>query len=225
VLPLGDPRDDVTAAMAHAVSWYARLGLPAKASLAGVAEGGVPDDHGPAGAVRAACAAAGWQPVAGGSALVLTALTARLRPPGSAAASATAGLPAGLRLEVAETPDEQWLATYRYRGQALSPHALPLLVSAPAQAFFSIRDGGTTVAVARGSLGGGWAGLTAVDVAPARRRRGLAGALLAAVAGWAFAAGATSTYLQVGDGNEAALRLYARAGFAVHHRYDYWQAP
>ena len=33
--------------------------------------------------------------------------------------------------------------------------------------------------------------------------------------------GARSAYLQVGDGNDAALRLYRSAGFSVHHRYDY----
>ena len=222
VLPLGDPRDgDVEAGLAQVVAWYAGHGLPPKASIAGRADGGVPGGVGPAGPLRAACEAAGWRIVPGGSALVMTALTAELRAP----ATGGSGAPAGLTLDVADTPDEQWLATYRYRGQPLSPHALPLLLSAPSQAFFSLRDDGATVAVARGSLGGGWAGLTAVEVAAGYRRRGLARALLGAVAQWAYPGGATSTYLQVGDTNEAAVALYTAAGFAVHHRYDYWQAP
>jgi N-acetylglutamate synthase len=218
VLPLAEPRDDPQAELARAVAWYARRGLPARAAVAGIAEGGVPDDGGPAGALSAACQAAGWALVRGGSALVLTAPTAALRRP--------VELPPGLRLDADGSPDAQWLASYRYRGQPLSPHARPLLMSAPAQAFFSVRDGdGATVAVARGSLGGGWAGLTAVEVAASHRRQGLGGALLAAVADWAWRAGAMSTYLQVGDTNETARQLYARAGFAVHHRYDYHQAP
>jgi N-acetylglutamate synthase len=218
VLPLGEPQgEDVTAALLHVVDWYAVRRLPPTAAIASAVPGGVPDDHGPAGPLRRECEATGWHVVEGGSALVMTALTAQLLRP--------VVLPPELALDVADTPDEQWLATYRYRGRDLSPHARPLLVSAPSQAFFSVRDGGTTVAVARGSLGGGWAGLTAVDVAPTHRRRGVAGALLAAVAQWAGRGGATSTYLQVGDQNDAAIQLYLGAGFAVHHRYDYWRAP
>jgi N-acetylglutamate synthase len=218
LLPVGDPHDEPDAALRQAVDWYAARGLPPRASIAGATPGGVPDDNGPAQIARAACERAGWTPVDGGSAFVMTAVTAQLR-------RSPAEVPAGLTLDVADLPDEQWLAGYRYRGTALPPHALHLLTSAPSQAFFSVRDAGTTVAVARGSLGGGWAGLTAVEVEPAYRRRGLGGALLRAVAVWGARGGATSTYLQVSDTNETAQRLYARAGFALHHRYDYLQAP
>jgi hypothetical protein len=31
-------------------------------------------------------------------------------------------------------------------------------------------------------------------------------------------------YVQVAEGNDAADALYERAGFAVHHRYDYLEA-
>jgi ribosomal protein S18 acetylase RimI-like enzyme len=45
--------------------------------------------------------------------------------------------------------------------------------------------------------------------------------VLAALAGWGAERAARSTYLQVAEGNEAALGLYLSAGFTVHHRYDY----
>jgi N-acetylglutamate synthase len=215
VLPLGDPPDDAATSLAFAARWYAARGLAATASVAGPEPGGVPTDAGPADALRAACGQAGWQVVAGGSALVLTAPLARLR--------GAPAVPAGLTLDTTDEPDEQWLAGYRYRGQPLSPHASRLLLSAPRQAFFSVRDAGTTVGVARGSLGGGWAGLTAVEVAASHRRRGIGAALLTAVAEWAATQSVPSIYLQVGDANGTALRLYRAAGFDLHHRYDYWR--
>jgi GNAT superfamily N-acetyltransferase len=145
--------------------------------------------------------------------------------------------PEGLAVEVSAEPGAQWLATYKYRGSDLPAQARALLLSAPEQAFFSIRtapsgqatlsipstrgDPHDTVAVARGSLAGGWGCVTAVDVAPDYRRMGLARVLLGAVAGWAADRGATSMFLQVAAANEPAHRLYRSAGFTVHHRYDY----
>jgi GNAT superfamily N-acetyltransferase len=213
LLPLGPPPDGLPSAVDHATDWYARRGLPARASIAGHAPDGVPDDHGAGERAGAACRAAGWRLVPDGSALVLTAPTAALRRP--------VELPAGLRSELTAEPDREWLEAYRYRGQELPPAALRLLTSAPQQCFVSVRDSGRVLGVARGSLGGGWAGLTAVEVVPEHRRQGLAGVLLATVAEWAWQAGAGSTFLQVAESNPTAQRLYARAGFDVHHRYDY----
>jgi N-acetylglutamate synthase len=217
VLPLGAPSCDLPEALRRVVTWYADRGLPATAALAGPTPGGAPDDDGPAAAALAACRRADWRVVPDGSALVLTAPTATLR--------GIVALPPRLRLTLADDPDPGWLASYRYRGQDLPPVAVPLLVSAPAQTFVSIRDERRTVAVARGSIGAGWAGLTAVQVDPQARRLGLGTALLAAVADWAWRAGAASTWLQVAESNVAAQRLYAGAGFEPHHRYDYLRAP
>lgn len=220
MLPLGDPGTDIDEALARTRRWYGERGLPAKASVAGPADGGVPDDDGPANAVRTAAVAQGWQVVPDGSALVLTARTADLR-----TALRTPSPPAGLRVTVDDQPDEAWLATYRYHGREFPPAALALLHSAPEQIFVSIRDGNRTVGVARGSLGSGWAGLTAVDVAPERRRQGLGTLLLAAVVDWAYRSGTACVCLQVAESNTTAQALYRRAGFTVHHRYDYLQAP
>lgn len=226
-LAVGDPGRDVTDALAAVTDWYAARGLTPQLSLSSAAGGsGDPDacraetlaeDR-----LRAALPAAGWRLRHGGGALVLTATTAGLVGP-----TAHVDLPggSGLRLDLADEPDAGWLATYRYRGEALPAQARALLMSAPDQAFVSVRDGATTAAVGRGSLGGGWAGVTAVEVSPAYRRRGLGRAVLAAIAGWALPRGGASTYLQVSPDNAPALALYRSAGFTAHHRYDYYEVP
>ncbi len=153
-------------------------------------------------------------------------LTANLRDvAGATVRPGRAGLADGLTLDVAERPDDAWLAVYRYRGQALPPVALTLLMSAPAQCFVSVRDGSTTVAVGRGASARGWAGVTAMDVAASHRRQGLGRAVLGAVAEWALRRGDRSAYLQVAETNAAARALYGDTGFADHHGYHYRLAP
>ncbi|HET9657074.1 MAG TPA: GNAT family N-acetyltransferase [Kineosporiaceae bacterium] len=231
VLTVGDPGTGLPTAIAAVTAWYAARGLPPTASLPAPVEPSALPAAAPAGSRptvaaegperdrarerAAAFTAAGWQVLAGAGAYVLTASVAEL------AATGAAALPGRLTLDLAAEPDAGWLAGYRYRGQELPPQARALLLSAADQVFCSIRDGDRTVAVARGSLSGGWAGVTAVEVDPQYRRRGLARILLGAVARWAGPAGAGSAYLQVGDGNEAALTLYFSAGLTLHHRYDY----
>jgi GNAT superfamily N-acetyltransferase len=211
VLVTGSPGLPFAEAVARVTSWYAARGLPSRAAVPDTA---VPDTAVPDTAARAQpFAAAGWLRLPGVSAVVLTARTSGLTAPPE--------LPAGLFLDLARSPDAAWRALYRYRGQELPPGGIELLMSAPEQAFASVRRDGRTVAVGRGSLAHAWLGVTAVEVAPEYRRRGLARAVLAALARWGAERGARSTYLQVAEGNRAALALYLSAGFAVHHRYDY----
>jgi GNAT superfamily N-acetyltransferase len=219
VLVTGSPGMPPAAAVEHVTRWYAARGLPPRAALPSPLPPRDADEHAVRGENGRAFAAAGWRPIPGVGALVLTAATRPL-----AAGTAATDLPDGLALDLADVPDEQWRALYRYRGQQLPPSALELLLSAPERTFVSIRAGTRTVAVGRGSLAHAWLGVTAVEVAPDARRQGLARAVLAALARWADARGARSTYLQVADGNEAARQLYLSAGFAVHHRYDYLEA-
>ncbi len=59
---------------------------------------------------------------------------------------------------------------------------------------------------------------------PAARRQGRARALLAAFEGWAAAAGAESLFLEVAEGNAAALGLYRAAGWRpCGMRRDYYR--
>ena len=105
----------------------------------------------------------------------------------------------------------------------MPPVARQLLVSAPFQAFASIRRDGGIVAIGRVAVADGWGGLTAVEVHPGRT--GLATAITAALATAAAAQGAVSLYLQVAVGDQAARAPYARAGFTEHHGYHYRVAP
>ncbi|GMA86046.1 hypothetical protein GCM10025868_12960 [Angustibacter aerolatus] len=152
--------------------------------------------------------------------LVLTAalreVAAATVPPGSS------GLPAGWSLVGLDAPDDAWLGVYRYRGEPLPGVAERLLRSAPAQVLAAVRDeAGRTVAVARGASSRGWTGVTATEVVPEHRRRGLAGRLLGAIAEWGLTRGDRSGYLQVAETNAPARRLYDRVGFVPHHGYQY----
>ena len=96
-----------------------------------------------------------------------------------------------------------------------------MLLSAPWQAFASLRPGGATIAIGRAAGAGSWAGLTAIEVDPRCRRRGLGAAVTAALAAAARGRGADWLYLQVEDDNAAARALYQKLGFADHHGYHY----
>jgi GNAT superfamily N-acetyltransferase len=212
VLPLGPPDRPADEAVAAVAAWYAGRGREPRAA---VPRPGADDpDAGVLLEAAAAFTAAGWRPIEGAGAHVLTAPTAELRAP-------VDGPPDGLRLELLAEPDAGWLDRYHYRGQPLPPVGRALLLSAPEQVFVAVRDGDRTAAVARGSLAAGWAGLTAVEVGEDYRRRGLARLLLRAVADWAWSRGASATYVQVGETNDAALTLYRSAGFTPHHFYAY----
>ena len=60
-------------------------------------------------------------------------------------------------------------------------------------------------------------------VLPRRRRRGIAGHLMAHLVAWAATVDATRLFLEVAEDNVAARALYERSGFSVAgHRKDYY---
>lgn len=77
------------------------------------------------------------------------------------------------------------------------------------------------LAIARMSVAPGWAGVHAMWVDPQHRRRGLATALLAAVATLGGEHHMPRVYLQVDAANPTALEVYQRLGCTVHHGYRY----
>ena len=216
VLPLGDPGLPLAPAVDRAEAWYAARGLPATVAVPGPAAGAA----GVAGVGRAATgapdpldellAARGWR-IRSGAAVVMTAPSA-----------AVAAVPApAVPVTFADRPDEGWLGRYHYRGRELPAGAFRLLLSAPWQAFASVRIGGRIAAVGRVSVAAGWGGLTAIDVAPQRRRTGLGTVVTTALVAEAARRGAQQVFLQVEEDNTAARALYARCGFRVAHRYHY----
>jgi GNAT superfamily N-acetyltransferase len=212
VLAIGEPGMPMDVAVLEVTDWYTDRGLR---PVAAAPEPRLDeDDTEQLLAAAGAFAQAGWQPIEGAGAVVMTGPTGELRGAGR-------GLPAGLDLHLQDSPDAAWIAQYHYRGLAVPEHGVRLLTSAPQQVFVSIRDGDRVVGVARGSLAERWAGLTAMEVDPDHRRQGLAGALIAAIADWGWRNGARAIQLQVGINNQDAQNLYLASGFEIHHRYDY----
>ena len=95
------------------------------------------------------------------------------------------------------------------RGQDRQPPVMrTVLMSAPEQAFASIRDdAGEVLAIGRLSIADGWAGITAVEVKQARRGAGLGMALTRAICAEAAARGARRVFLQVETDNIPARTL------------------
>jgi ribosomal protein S18 acetylase RimI-like enzyme len=91
----------------------------------------------------------------------------------------------------------------------------------PPSAYASVIAGNRVLGVGRAVADRGWAGVFGMATVPEARGRGVARAVLAALAGWAQARGAERMYLQVAADNIPALRLYERLGFVELTRYHY----
>ncbi|HEY7325570.1 MAG TPA: GNAT family N-acetyltransferase [Streptosporangiaceae bacterium] len=208
-LAAGNPGRPLSEAIDAVRAWYAARGLPAM--IAVPYPTGRPGDN----ALDRQLAALGWT-LRAASATVMTA------DPASVADRAGA---ADVPVELESEPDQAWLSRYHYGGHDLPPVARQLLMSAPWQAFASVRSDGGTLAIGRVAGGGDWAGLTAIEVDAPHRRQGLGSLITGALAACAAARGATGIYLQVIDENHGARALYRRLGFTDHHGYHYRVAP
>jgi ribosomal protein S18 acetylase RimI-like enzyme len=200
-LAVGEPGMPMAAAVEKVRAWYGERGLRAMIAVPYGREKPDLDRY---------LQDEGWT-LRSGPATVMTARAAEI--------AKDAG---GVEVEMLAEPDDDWLSLYHYRGGELPPIARTLLMSAPSQVFGRIRRSGVTVAVGRVAEGDGWAGLTAIEVHPDFRRRGLGAAISSALAG---RAGTQAVYLQVEDTNRAARALYHRIGFRDHHGYHYRMAP
>jgi GNAT superfamily N-acetyltransferase len=187
--------------VAPVLRWYAERGLPALVHLPTTAD------------LFTTLTGRGWEVLHG--AVVLTASGAdvlrTLAGPGD--------LPA---VEVHERPDADWLSLYHHRGGPLPPAAVGVLTAGVAPEFVTLRIDGRPVASCRTATAEGWLGLSAVEVDPEFRRRGLATHLLRQVL---ERTDAPHVYLQTEQSNAPALALYRRAGFTPHHEYRYLRAP
>ncbi|HEY5837224.1 MAG TPA: GNAT family N-acetyltransferase [Streptomyces sp.] len=141
-------------------------------------------------------------------------------------------LPSRPGVVLSRTPDAAWLAAYRRTGE-LAEAALKVVSGGPSVWFASLAGaeaeagaeavgaGAVPGAIGRAVVDGPWVLFGAVEVAPSHRRRGLATALMGALAREAYAEGSTAAYLQAETDNDAARGLYDRLGFTDHHRYHY----
>ncbi|MGW0333813.1 GNAT family N-acetyltransferase [Streptomyces sp. NPDC003011] len=206
VLPLGDPGRPLDEALSAVRQWYGDRGLPAYVQTATGAEG----------TQEALCAELerrGWTREVSAELWI-----------GALAPLADRGEPAGVTLS--RTADEAWLARYQRKG--VSEVALKVLGSGPSVWFATVpgpAEGAAPAAIGRCVVDGRWASFAAVEVDPRQRRRGLATAVLAALARRALDEGASAAWLQVETDNAGARALYAGTGFSAHHAYHHYREP
>lgn len=137
-----------------------------------------------------------------------------------------------VRIDVADAPDDEWLALWSGNKRPLAAgvggvdaqFVDAVLLGVPAL-YLTARDEGGTVGVIRAALAGEWVGLSCLVVDPRGRRRGLGRALTLEAMRAAAGRGAARAFLQVEVENTAAATLYARLGFLPAERYHYRQRP
>jgi ribosomal protein S18 acetylase RimI-like enzyme len=197
-LVAGSPGMALSEALEEVAAFYHRHHLPPRAQ---VVEDSV-WDH--------AIADEGWRQMSGsrGGALVMVA-PLRMAPTNAAA----------VQVSVSTQVDDAWLSLYNRTG-GHDTGAARALLEGPRDVGFA-RIGEPPVAIGRMVVTGAWAGLAAIEVAAAHRRRGLATAVADRLVQWALERGARWCYLQVTPDNEAALALWRRYGFRPHHAYHY----
>ncbi|MFE2290431.1 GNAT family N-acetyltransferase [Streptomyces sp. NPDC059452] len=228
VLPLGDPGMPLGEAFGQVERWYEERGLPPYVQTATGAEG----------TQETLCAELerrGWRREVSAQVRI-----AALAPVGDLDADVSA-------VRLTREPDAAWLSRYQ-RFTTPGPHVLRVLGSGPSVWFATVagesesadesegesaaaagaEDGsraGSAVpaAIGRCVVDGRWAGFMAVEVAPEHRRRGLATAVMAALARRALDEGASAAWLQVEEDNEGARELYDGMGFATHHSYHHFR--
>ena len=121
------------------------------------------------------------------------------------------------RVVLSRDLDAGWLARYHRAGNR-EEAARAVLTAGPSVWFATVPDpdgGPEPAAVGRCVVEGRWAMFAAVEIDPARRRQGLATAVMAALARRALDEGATGVFLQVEADNPAAAALYDALGFTA----------
>ncbi|MFJ2819981.1 GNAT family N-acetyltransferase [Streptomyces toxytricini] len=198
VLALGDPGIPLGEALARVTAWYAERGLPPYVQ-------GATGAAGTQEVLLAELERRGWR----------REVSAEVRTAALAPLADTAADTAAVRLS--RTPDGEWLSRY---GRVDDPDTARRVLEAGPSVWFATVPG---AAIGRLVVDGRWAGFAAVEVAPERRREGLATAVMAALAARALEEGASAAWLQVEAGNTAARALYDGLGFAAHHAYHHYR--
>jgi ribosomal protein S18 acetylase RimI-like enzyme len=124
-------------------------------------------------------------------------------------------------VELAAWPDERWL---RINQRDVPVDVLTAVIDGEV-VFATMADAAVgRAAVTTAPDGTRWAGLSAIHVAEAHRRRGHAHALCRALLAWGAQCGATRGYVQVLADNAAAIGLSESMGFTTQYRVRYVDA-
>jgi len=128
---------------------------------------------------------------------------------------------------VADRPSPAWSSVYLAEGFDLvdGAHRVQALSRSAHLVYAHVEENGQAVAAGTAALSQGWASIHGMRTVLTHRGRGLAARILGALADTATQRGLERVFLQVEEGNAAALALYARAGFATAWRYHYWRHP
>jgi N-acetylglutamate synthase len=201
VLPLGPPGPAMDEAVEFVTRWYARRDLPPKFQVPVEGRRLLDADLGER----------GWTPSED-----VHVMTTRLQRLGRDRS--------GAGISVTAAPSDEWFGVYR-GGAAATADARGVLLRHETVGFAEARAGGELVAIGRGTVDDAWLGVTAVEVVPHARRNGHAGAVMAALTDWGLERAAIRGHLEVSSGNSAAVALYGKLGYRVHHDYRYRTAP
>lgn len=212
VLPIHGTAHGLAARIAVVEDFYQRRGMPVRYQIGPVVEPPALEEQ---------LAARGY--VIEATTLVLTA------PVADVLGALPSGETTGMGIAVADTIDDAWVAAYaRAHGDdaaqadrvaaygrllaRLGPRGAAAAALAPAD---------EVVAAGFVVVERGWGGIFGMGTRPEARRRGVARAILRALATRAAGLGAARLYLQVEADNAAALALYAAAGFDRAYGYHY----
>lgn len=128
-------------------------------------------------------------------------------------------------VETSDVLTDDWFDAYT-GSSGYSLESLPIRrgilrrIGPPAH-FVLLKQDGVSVATGLGVYERGWLGVFCVVTDSAQRRKGLASAVMHALAGWGAAQGAAQVYLQVMEDNLPAQRLYDKLGFQFLYQYFY----
>lgn len=133
-------------------------------------------------------------------------------------------LPAHTGATLQARPDADWMAMFL--GEGFDPvdgaSRSRALARAEGTLFASLHEQDSTLACGAAAYGHGWLSVHGLRTRQDQRGRGLASALMRAMADEAQRRGIQRVFLQVDAANLPALALYRRIGFQTAWRYAYW---
>lgn len=123
-------------------------------------------------------------------------------------------------------PDAAWRSVYTAPGfDRLDGEArIAALSRSEVVMYATVLDGNQACAAGTASFSRGWMGIHGMRTVLTQRQRGMASAILAALAQEGLRRGIEDAFLQVEAENAGARTLYAQNGFATAWTYHYWRA-